>query len=332
MKFLPGLLLFILILSACGPVTPVSTFSTRVPQEYQDFSYQMVWSPDNSMIALTANTGLYVYDAKTYKQLAAFDGLSGATAAFSKTYLAAVVHEKLFVWKLNDFSLLFSQDTKNESYFQIVAISHDERTLVTTELKQIRYWSLPSGELIAEVPSSNFISDIVLSEKDTLIIADSYFGTVQEWDVQMQKKLRAFGFSRPVANLNLSKDGKMVVVDYGDNGFETWTVDTGELNHEYDDIIGGPGWNNLSGDYQTVAVWGYSVGEESGMSVWDLSMHKKISEFSLSLTNGDGWRYGALNSDGTVLAASNNEGYIYFYGIKSGKQLGEIYLPYKFTS
>jgi WD40 repeat protein len=331
MKFLPRLLLFILILSACGPVTPVG-LPPSIPREYQDFSYQMVWSPDDTMIALTTNTGLYVYDTKTYKQLAAFDGLGGATAVFSKTYLAAVIHEKLFVWKLKDFSLLFSQEARKESDFQTVAVSPDEKVLVTAEYKQIRYWNLPAGELIGEVQSSNFISDMVFSNKDTLIVADSYVGTVQEWDVQTQKKLEAFGFSKPVANLNLSQDGGLVVVDYGDNGFETWNVNTGELNHNYPDIVGAVGWNNLSGGNQSVVVWGYGLGGESGLSVWDLSMHKKIHEFSIPIVNGDGWRYAVLNSDGSILAASNNEGYVYFYETARGEKIGEIFLPFKFKS
>jgi WD40 repeat protein len=332
MKFLPKLLSFALILSACGPVTPVSTFSTRVPQGYQDFAYQIVWSPDDSMIALTTQTGLYVYDMQTYKQLVAFEELGGATAVFSKVYLAAVVRAQVFVWKLKDFRFLFSQEAGDESYFQRVAISPDEKTLVTAEQKQIRYWTLPAGELIAGEQSANFISDMAFSEDNKLIVADPYFGTIQEWDVQTQKKIRTFGFSRPVIHLNLSRDGELVVVDYGDYGFETWNIDTGERNHEYADIISAPGWNHLSGDHQMVAVWGYNLGENSGMSIWDLTMHKKIHEFSTPIVNGDGWRYGALNSDGSGLAASNNEGYVYFYDLKSGEKIGEIFLPHKFTS
>ncbi len=334
MKLLTKFFLFALFLSACGPVTPADTsvLPTPAPQEVQDFSYRMVWSPDDSMIALTTNNGLYVYDTKTYKQLAAFDGLGGATVVFSDTYLAAVIHENLFVWNTKDFNLLFSRSAGDGTYFQNMAISPDEKILVSAEQKQTRYWSLPAGEPIADVSAVNFISDMVFSTDEKLILADPYLGTVQEWDAQTQKQIRAFGFSKPVVNLNLSQDGKLVVVDYGDYGFETWNVDTAELNHEYPDIIGAPGWNNLSGDAQTVVVWGYGVGDESGLSVWDLTAYKRISEFSIPIINGDGWRCGVLNSNGTVLAASSNEGYIYFYDLKSEKKTGEIFLPYKFAN
>jgi WD40 repeat protein len=332
MKFLTRFFLLALTLSACGPVTPFNTemLPTPVPQEYQDFSYQIVWSRDDSMIALTTNTGLYVYDTKSYEQIAAFDELGGSTAVFSNRYLATVTNKKLFVWNVKDFSLLFTKDAENETHFQTAAISPDDNILVTADQKQTRYWSLPDGKLMGKVTSTNFITDMAFSGNDTLIIADPYLGLVQEWDVQNQEKIRAFGVSKPAVNFNLSQDGKLVVVDYGDYGFETWDVEAGKLHHEYTDIIGAPGWNNLSGDHNTVVVWGYGVGEESGLSVWDLSQHKKISEFSIPIVNGDGWRSGALNSDGTILAASNNEGFIYFYDLNSGKKIGEIYLPYKF--
>jgi hypothetical protein len=79
-------------------------------------------------------------------------------------------------------------------------------------------------------------------------------------------------------------------------------------------------------------VWGYGVGEQSGLSVWDLAANKKILELATPMINGDGWRWGALNSDGSALAASTNGGYIYFYGLETGEKIGEIFLPYKFTS
>ena len=53
----------------------------------------------------------------------------------------------------------------------------------------------------------------------------------------------------------------------------------------------------------------------------------KISDFSIPLVSGDGGWYGALNSDASVLAASNNEGFIY---LESGEKIGEIHLPYRF--
>ncbi|HET9911446.1 MAG TPA: hypothetical protein VFQ13_06110, partial [Anaerolineales bacterium] len=143
MKFLTTFFLLVLFLSACGPVTPAGTsiLPTPVPQEVQDFAYQIVWSPNDSMIALTTNTGLYVYDPKTYKQLAAFEEFDGTTAIFSNSYLVAVNQNGLFVWNLKDFRRLFGKHSSHGTYFQNAAISPDEKTLVTGESKAIRYWS-----------------------------------------------------------------------------------------------------------------------------------------------------------------------------------------------
>jgi len=91
MKPVTKLFLLVLILSACGLVTPFDTniLPTPVSDEYQDFAYQLAWAPDDSLIALATMTGLYVYDTKTYEQLAAFNEPHGAAAVFSHTYLAA---------------------------------------------------------------------------------------------------------------------------------------------------------------------------------------------------------------------------------------------------
>ncbi|HSK89043.1 MAG TPA: hypothetical protein VK880_11835, partial [Anaerolineales bacterium] len=123
------------------------------------------------------------------------------------------------------------------------------------------------------------------------------------------------------------------LVDYGESGVELWNVETGEPVHDYVQMQGASGWTRFSGNRRFATVWGYAIdGYHSGMGVWDLVEDKRIHEFSTSFVNGDGWRCGVLNSDGTVLAASNNEGYIYFYDLKSGKKIGEIFLPYKFTT
>src|SRR5215211_7659196 len=125
MNSLPRLFLFVLFLSACGPVTPISTdvLPTSVPQEYQDFSYYLSWSPDNKLLSVTTNTGLYVYDAQTFKQLAAFSGLSGSTVAFANGYMSAIDGDAMYVWNLKDYSLLFQEKSNDPIQFQSISIS-----------------------------------------------------------------------------------------------------------------------------------------------------------------------------------------------------------------
>jgi WD40 repeat protein len=193
--------------------------------------------------------------------------------------------------------------------------------------------SLPDGKILSTIPNESqaLVSDLVFNSNSHVILADNYYGIVREWDVQTQKLIRSFQFSDPVIYLQIGLNGKQVLADYGLTGFELWDANSGKLLHTYDDIVSASGFQRLSVNSNYVAVWGYTLNnKDSGLSVWDLLADTKLSEFVTPLVNGDGWRCGVLNSDSSVLAASNNEGYIYFYNLKSGQKIGEIFLPYKF--
>lgn len=322
MKPLISLFLLVLVLSACASPS----------QSQQDFGNFLSWSPDDQLLAVAANTGIYVYDTSTLEQVADFPGVAGSTVVFSEEYMSAINGGSLSVWKLEDYSLLFQEKSINPIQFQSLSFSPDGEWLVTGEQKQFRVWSLPDGKMIAKLPAEGFISNLAFTDHDTLIAIGRYTPVIQEWDLQDQKMIRSFKITRDVLFFTLSQDGKVMLVDYGEAGVELWDVEAGKAKHYYHQMQGASGWTTLSGDHQVAAVWGYATDEQhGGIGVWDLAEDQRIWEFSTSFINGASWRYGAFNSDGSVLAASNNQGYIYFYDLKSGEKLGEIFLPYKFT-
>ncbi len=332
MKVLARLFLFVLIVSACNPIPAANVVSPPTVEERQDFGYFLSWSPGDQLLSVTANTGLYVYDANTLKQVAAFPGLGGATVALSNEYMSAINHDGMYVWDRKDFRPLFQEKATDPIQFQSVAISPDNKTLVSGEQKQFRVWDPPNGNLIATVPIDGLVSNLAFTDHNTLIVIERYKALVEEWDLQTMKKVRSLKIPQDVLFFTLSEDGKTMLVDYGESGVEKWNVETGEAEHYYRQLQGASGWTRLSGDNRLAIVWGYAVdGDHSGMGVWDLAKDQRLYEFSTPFVNGDGWRSGALNSDGTILAASNNEGYIYFYDLKSGEKTGEIFLPYKFN-
>lgn len=337
MKTLAKLSLFMFLLSACIPLTPVTSEEPFAPAgiKYQDFAYDIVWSQDNSMVALTTGTGLYVYDTKSHKQLFSFDQ-NDSTVVFGRKYMAFINWQGLFVYDLNSFTLLFSEksdQTGDGRTFGTLAISPDDKILVASEQDRMRIWSLPDGkksttEIFAE--DQMFWSHAAFKNNTRVVIVNNYYGNVQEWDIPSQKLINEFSFDKPVVYTRLSQNGKLILVDYGLIGFQLWDIDTGKLKQNYGDIVSASGFQQLSGDNHYAVVWGYAFdGKNSGMSVWDLDIHLHIQEFTTSFVNGDGWRYGALNSDGSILAAGNNEGYVYFYNVKTGEKTGEIFLPYK---
>jgi WD40 repeat protein len=335
MKILTKLSLFVFLLSACGPLTPAApeASSPSVVTEYQDFAYDIVWSQDDSMVALTTGVGLYVHDTKTFKQLFSFDQ-NGSTVVFGKKYMAFINWQGLFVYDLNGFKLLFHVKPEDGRMFGNLAISPDDKLLAAGEQDRLRIWSLPDGEVTATITAEDqvFWSHAVFETNTRLAIVNTYYGSAQEWDVSSQKLIHEFGFDKPAVYTRLSRNGQLVLVDYGLTGFQLWDVTTGKLKQNYGDIVSASGFQNLSGDNHYAAVWGYAFdGQNSGMSVWDLDVHLHIQEFITPFVNGDGWRYGALNSDGSMLAAGDNQGYVYFYNVKTGEKSGEIFLPNKFS-
>jgi WD40 repeat protein len=327
MRLLIQISMLVLIISACAPE------ATKTYTTHQDFGYELNWSPNNTLLAVTTETGLYIYDIHTFKQVKSFSGFSGSAVVFSKDYLAAINGDGLYVWSLKDYSLLFQEKTSGDKIrFQSIAISPDGKWLATGEQKQFRLWKLPGVQIAAKFPVEGFVSNLAFTDHNTLIVIEQYKAVIQEWDLRTQKMIRSFEIPRDVLFFTLSADGKVMFVDYGESGVELWNVETGKAVHYYRGMQGAEDWTRFSGDHQTAIVLGYAInGGESGMGVWDLKDDQRIQEFSTPFVNGDGWRAGALNSDGTVLAASNNEGYIYFYNVKSGTKIGEVLLPYKST-
>ncbi len=111
MKHLTRLFLFLLIVSACSPAAQSNMAASTQPaiEERQDFGYFLAWSPDDELLSVTTNTGLYVYDTDTFEQVAAFPDLSGSTVELSDQYMAAIDQDGMVVWDRKDFHLLFQE-------------------------------------------------------------------------------------------------------------------------------------------------------------------------------------------------------------------------------
>lgn len=334
MKQIIKFVLLVFILSACATATPEPQV-VEGTYEYQDFAYDIAWSKDESMIALTTLTGLYVYDTKTYEQIFAFEQSGGWWAIFGENYLATANHAGVYIWRLEELGkgeILFVIPHEDDQNFPNIAITPDDNFLILVYPDKITTWELPGGILTTTIPIEGQATDIKFKSDTRLILASSFLGTVQEWDISTEKKIREFDFGQPVVTLRLSEDANKVLVDYGSNGFEIWDVTKEKMQHGYGDIVSASGWQRLSGNNQYAVVWGYGYDSENGaLSVWDLETHSKTQEFKTPFVNGDSWRCGSLNQDGSILVASNNEGYIYFYDLKTKEKVGEIFLPYKYV-
>jgi WD40 repeat protein len=142
MKVPAQLFLFMLIISACTPVAQSNVDASFAPaiEERQDFGYFLAWSPDDRLLSVTTNTGLYLYDTGTFEQVAAFPGISGSTVDLSNEYISAINHDGMYLWDRKDFNLLFQEKASDPIQFQRIALSPDGKWLASGEQNQFRLW------------------------------------------------------------------------------------------------------------------------------------------------------------------------------------------------
>src|SRR5436305_1764012 len=106
MKHLICISIFAVIISSCVPIAHQFPVVSSKQTEYQDYGHDLAWSPNDQLLSVTTNTGLYVYNTNTLEQLATITGLSGAVVTFSKN-----------TWRRSMGILFMFGDSKTTNYF-----------------------------------------------------------------------------------------------------------------------------------------------------------------------------------------------------------------------
>lgn len=99
-----------------------------------------------------------------------------------------------WIWDLSSATKISSlQYTARQQIFTSVKFSHDGRLLATgAPNHKIKLWRVSNGELIASWPfaSDNFaatVLDFAFSEDDKYLTAETSYGVMQTWDIQLIK-------------------------------------------------------------------------------------------------------------------------------------------------
>ena len=191
----------------------------------------IAFSPDGIHIAVSSNIGIWLYDAKTGRELALLDTQSiwGNPLAFSPDgKKLAVADGPIKLW---DVSTQTKIATFEGQAAGAVAFSPDGTKLASGSIdKTIRLWEVSKGKTIhrftghTEMPRS-----IAFSPDGTKLASGSIDKTIRLWEVSTGKNIRTLtGHTGMVESIAFSPNGTMLASGSRDETVRLWNVSTGE--------------------------------------------------------------------------------------------------------
>ena len=274
----------------------------------------IAFSPNGTQFAVGWKTGIWLYDAETYKETALFTMETGEIRAFAfspdgKTLAGSDGNET----RLWDVATGQHKQTLNTNNHGNIAFSSDSQTLAIGH----RLWDASTGGELKRAPSKNLSShEYSVFSPDGKTLAG--FRTSSEflflWDTSTDQLLWLRGHRSGIFDADFSPDGKTLAGGSPDNTIRLWDATTGQLKNiltdhrdDVNSIVFIPdGSTLLSGSRdKTIRVWDVATGLQKQV----LTGHS-ASIYSI-----------ALSPDGSTLMSGSSDNAIYFWDVATGERL-----------
>ena len=297
----------------------------------------IAFSPDGLYLAVSSGIGIWLYDAKTYKEIALIPtSKTSNSIAFSPDGTLLAYHEMYSTVKL--WSITTKQNIATTSFgAKSLAFSPDGNLLASTGGNSIYLWDVVTAQELApleyEGTAQNFDS-ISFSPDGTLIASGGESGRVILWNVETREKITTIRHKSRINSLAFSPNGNIIASASYDSTVKLWDVAKGEeiktIRERYS-----VGTVAFSPDGKNLAWTVYQKNFGKIIKLWDMTMGEPDTTTitALNLTNF-GINSIAFSPDGKTLAtASWGSGLVKVWDVETGNaiDLGHIMLDHNMS-
>ena len=258
----------------------------------------IAFSPDGIHIAVSSNIGIWLYDAKTGRELALLDTQSiwGNPLAFSPdgTKLAAT-DGPIKLW---DVSTQTKIATFEGQAGGTVAFSPDGTKLASGSVdKTVKLWEVSTGKNISTLTGHTELPrSVAFSPDGTKLASGSVDKTVKLWEVSTGKNINTLmGHMDRVESIMFSPDGTKLASGSADRTVKLWEVATGE---------------NIN-----------TLGGTDSPSAAEQMLHMFARRTSKSAQHRSPVTSVAFSPDGTKLASGDMDGMVKVWDVSTGRNI-----------
>lgn len=289
---------------------------------------EIVFSPDSSIIAIPSSIGIWLYDARTYEELALLTEHAAHVEilAFSpdgKTLVGVEDRNKqIILWDMSKTSNLGKYKTSLKGHTRKItriAFSSDGQTLASaSEDRTVILWNPYTGKnkFTLKGHTKGAIS-IAFAPDNSMLASGSNDGTVQLWNAKTGKQIhilkrnsKTISYRDAVYSVAFSPDNRMLISLTDDGTIRLWDTKTGKHIRTFKGTLNGgqPEDNSVSFSPDKRTIVSIS---DSETKLWNVRTGKLIWKLKRRLHISPDWS----------LYASTDQDKILLWDMKTRKQV-----------
>ena len=289
----------------------------------------IAFSTDGTRLAVATGAGIWIYDAKTYREISLLTGHTGVvrTVAFSpdgKTLASGARDATVKLWNIETGENITTLP-RNAIGVESVAFSPNGKMLAAgTEGGPVKLWDIENGQNFAtfkeEAPR---VFSVAFSPDGKTIASGGSDNTIKLWDIETKQNIATLlGHEDMIFSVAFSPDGLILASGSQDDTVKLWHVETGQNLHTFKhrervfSVAFSPDGKVVAGGaYLGIKLWNIETGEEVRL------------KGSTTIRSGSI----AFSPDGATLASAGVDrfggtpGAVTLWDIETGKDLATLH-------
>ncbi len=293
-----------------------------------DITGNIAFSPDSTMIAIPSSIGIWLYDARTYKELALVTEHAAHVEilAFSpdgKTLVGVKASsDPIILWDMSKTSNFGKYKTSLKGHTRKItriAFSSDGQTLASaSEDRTVILWNPYTGKNKFTLKGhTKGVRSIAFAPDNSMLASGSNDGTVRLWNAKTGKQIlilkanaKTISYREAVYSVAFSPDSRMLVSLTDDGTIRLWDTKTGKHIRKFKGTLneGYPENNSVSFSPDNRTIVSIS---DSDTKLWNVRTGKLLWELKGRLHISPDWS----------LDASTDQDKILLWDMKARKQV-----------
>ncbi len=289
------------------------------------YPFDITYSKDGSLFAAASTIGVWLYDARTGRELNLFldheDCVSCVAISPDNSLLACGSgdNSKIKIWDLQsgDLKLTLSGHTDGVNS---VTFSKDGQKLISGgDDELIHFWDVLTGKEIRTIAGhAGGVSEVICSPDGELLASYGWDKMIHLWNMHTGEFLHTLtGHTGRISSISFSPDSKLLASGNRDGKIRIWDTDTGNLRRTITATTDADGVNAVvfSPDGNTLVS---NNDNDDIIQFWDITEGERLKSIQ---SPPDTTNHLVFSPDGSTLANAHSDGTIRFWDVASGSPL-----------